>query len=77
MTFLSGCQTTGEAPISRDLPHGSNVVLTPAPKSNIGPGADARVAWKREEARADNNEARLIKSRQNYDGVRATYSEGN
>jgi hypothetical protein len=52
-------------------------VLPPAAVPNIRPGDDARVAWKKEEAARKENAARLIKSRQIYDGVRATYSEGN
>lgn len=57
------------------LPPESSVVLPPAPKSDIRPGDDARVAWKKEEARADDNEARLVKSRVIYRGVRKKYGE--
>lgn len=48
-------------------------MLDPAPKANIKPGDDARVAWKKEEARADSNEDRLVKSRVIYRGVRKKY----
>lgn len=74
--FLTGCQTTATAPVERQLPPGSSVVLAPAAAPVIRPGADARVAWKREEAARKENEARLIKSRQIYDGVRQTYRGG-
>lgn len=56
------------------LPPESSVVLDPAPRSDIRPGADARVAWKKEEARADDNENRLKQSRVIYRGVRKKYS---
>lgn len=70
---LTGCVTDGVAPVSRQLPPESSVVLDPAPKAKIGPGTDARVAWKKEEARADENASRLVKSRVIYRGVRKAY----
>lgn len=71
--FLMGCSSLGSAPVSRTLPPESSVVLDPAPKARIRPGTDARVAWKKEEARADDNAARLVTSRKIYRGVRKTY----
>lgn len=50
-------------------------MMSPAPQSDIGPNTDARVAWKLEEARADENEARLVKSRKIYRGVRSGYAK--
>lgn len=69
---LAGC-ATGNAPLSRSLPPESSVVLDPAPRAGIGVGDDARVAWKKEEARANDNESRLKKSRVIYRGVRKSY----
>lgn len=48
-------------------------MLDPAPRAGIGVGDDARVAWKKEEARANDNESRLKKSRVIYRGVRKSY----
>lgn len=76
LTILTACQTTGEAPVRRDLPPASNVVLDPAPAPRIRPGMDARVAWKREEAARKENAARLVKSREIYQGVREAYGAG-
>ncbi|HEY0220031.1 MAG TPA: hypothetical protein VGC26_09755 [Afipia sp.] len=61
------------APVSRQLPSPSSVVLDPAPKADIRPGDDARVAWKKEQARANSNEARLKTSRRIYTKIRKTY----
>ena len=73
-TFLIGCASLqGEAPVKRELPHESTVVLDPAPKPRIGPGDDARVAWKKEEARADDNAERLLQSKKIYRGVRKNF----
>jgi hypothetical protein len=72
MIFLAGCQS-GTAPVNRFLPPESSVVLPPAPKADIKIGDDARVAWKKEEARADDNATRLVKSRVIYRGVRKKY----
>ncbi|WP_245454372.1 hypothetical protein [Bradyrhizobium sp. RP6] len=53
------------------MPHESTLVLDPAPKSRqIKPGIDARVAWKLEEARADENARRLVTSKSNVRNVR-------
>lgn len=73
MIFLTGCASV-PGPSSRSLPPESDVVLSPAAKPAIGPGTDARVAWKKEEARADENAARLVKSRKIYRGVRQSYA---
>jgi hypothetical protein len=64
-------------PVHRELPPAANVVLDPAPHQPSKPGDDARVAWKREEARADANEARLVKSREIYSSVRDQYAGPN
>lgn len=73
---LGGCETfRAAAPTKRTLPPESNVVLEPAPRPRIRPGDDARVAWKKEEARADENEKRLVRSRQIYRGVRLQYEK--
>ena len=68
-----GCQT-GNAPVSRLLPPESSVVLDPVPAPVIRLGTDARVAWKKEEAARKEANARLVKSRVIYRGVRKTYS---
>lgn len=74
MISLTGCASLqGEPPVARQLPHESNVVLDPAPKPQIGPGTDARVAWKKEEARADANASRLVRSKKIYRGIRTSY----
>ena len=73
MIFLPGCASVPD-PGSRTLPPESDVVLSPAPATNVGPNTDARVAWKKEEARADENAARLVKSRKIYRGVRKSYA---
>jgi hypothetical protein len=75
MIFLTGCASLDRArsPVARQLPPESSVVLDPAPKPRIAPGDDARVAWKKEEARANDNEARLVKSRKIYRGVRKNF----
>ncbi len=49
--------------------------MDPAPKTKISPGTDARVAWKKEEARADENAARLVTSRKIYRGVRQGFKK--
>lgn len=72
LTILAGCATVADVP-ARELPPESSVVLDPAPKAGVRPGMDARVAWKKEEARANANEARLVTSRAIYSGVRKTY----
>lgn len=74
---LGGCATSAAPPPARELPPPGDVVLDPAPRRPARPGDDARVAWKREEARADDNERRLIKSREIYTGVRDHYAGGN
>jgi hypothetical protein len=50
------------------------VVLDPVTPPRIRPGDDARVAWKKEEAARKENAARLVRSRQIYDGVREEYA---
>lgn len=70
---LTGCATTAVAPVERSLPPASNVVLDPVPPPRIRPGDDARVAWKKEEAARKENAARLVKSREIYNGVRESY----
>ncbi|WLA78404.1 hypothetical protein [Bradyrhizobium elkanii] len=53
------------------MPHESTLVHDPVPKSAlIKPGIDARVAWKLEEKRADENARRLIDSKSNVRRVR-------
>jgi hypothetical protein len=75
MIFLSGCASL-PGPSSRTLPPESNVVLSPVAAPVIGPGDDARVAWKKEEAAREEANARLVKSRKIYRGVRASYATG-
>lgn len=73
--MISGC-VSGETAIQRSLPPASSVVLDPAPKTGVRPGDNAFVAWKKEEARADSNEDRLVKSKKNYTRVRNRYLKG-
>lgn len=49
------------------------MVLDPVPVPMIRVGDDARVAWKREEAARQEANARLVRSRMIYRGVRKTY----
>ncbi|RQH16531.1 hypothetical protein EHH60_02065 [Bradyrhizobium sp. RP6] len=70
---LAACQTTASVSPQPEfsVPHESTLVLDPAPKSRqIKPGIDARVAWKLEEARADENARRLVTSKSNVRNVR-------
>lgn len=51
--FLAGCATAPSVsapPIQRTIPHEANLVPDEVPAPDIGPGDDARVAWKLEEA---------------------------
>ena len=76
LTFLSACVHDSESISSRSLPPAGLVVMDPAPKAFIGPGDDARLAYKLEEARADDNAARLVASRGNYEAVASEYARG-
>lgn len=70
---LTACKTTESVSPAPEfaVPHESTLVPDPAPKSRqIKPGVDARVAWKLEEARADENARRLIDSKSNVRRVR-------
>lgn len=60
----------------RTLPPEDSVVLRPVVAPIIGPGDDARIAWKKEEAARIENGERLVKSRMIYRGVRKKYAKG-
>ncbi|MBN8987407.1 MAG: hypothetical protein J0H42_04125 [Rhizobiales bacterium] len=50
-------------------------MLDPVSPPRIKVGDDARVAWKREEAARKENAARLVRSREIYEGVREAYGK--
>jgi hypothetical protein len=70
--ILTACGTPGQI-VNRTLPPESSVVLDPVAEPRIRPGDDARVAWKKEEAARIEANARLVKSRVIYRGIRKRY----
>jgi hypothetical protein len=73
MTILGGCATTGQAPVSRQLPPESSVVLDPVPEPKLSKGQDARVALAKTGSALKEANGRLVKSRIIYRGVRKAY----
>lgn len=73
--MLTGCVTSGEAPLSRTLPPRTEVVPDPMPLPVIRAGGDVVTALAETRVVASENGRRLAQAGARYDHLRGSYAD--